>query len=381
MASCILYQDVDQTLTLLDIPRSIELAQGFKENQSRRLISSKPIEQPYPTAEPKSAKAKINAGSPSIKDLLLGRCVEFALKDVKSVHGGPWCIPRVVEDSASQDRVVKKPQAGELAAEDRERYGQPHVEHVPGKAVENVHVKTHDHGVVRHAADIEAQLQARSTTTLPYIPPLSTYLQGTIEATLGSFTLAPKFNLVIMDPPWPNRSARRKKSYGLSYNTHEISALLSLIPLNNHLADDALVGIWVTNKPAFHDLLTGPNGFFEQWGLEIIEEWVWVKVTAFGDPICVVDSSWKKPYEILLLGRRRTTDIRKTNDPKRRIIMAVPDLHSRKPNLRELLEPMLPPKYHALEIFSRNLTAEWWAWGDEVLKFQHAEHWIGSEIR
>jgi N6-adenosine-specific RNA methylase IME4 len=375
MASCILHQNVDQTVTLLDIPRSIELAQGFDENQSRRLVSSKPVEQPYPTVEPKSAKAKINVGSPSIKDLLLGRYIEFALKDVKSVYKGPWCYPRVLEDSLCQDRGGKKPQARGLAEEDTECSEQSHVKHVPGNTVKNLGVNTHDLGVVHHPESVEIPPHSGSPTTL-YIPPLSTYLRGTIEATLDAFTLVPKFNLVIMDPPWPNRSARRKNSYELSYNTHEITTLLSMIPLNNHLADDALVGVWVTNKPVFHDLLIGPNGFFEKWGLEAIEDWVWLKVTAFGDPICAVDSSWRKPYEILLIGRR-LTDIRKVNDLKRRIIMAVPDLHSRKPNLRELLEPILPSKYHALEIFGRNLTTGWWAWGDEVLKFQHAEHWIG----
>jgi hypothetical protein len=77
---------------------------------------------------------------------------------------------------------------------------------------------------------------------------------------------------------------------------------------------------------------------------------------------------------------------------KRRILVAVPDLHSRKPNLRELIERIFfsssetgtrgnPEQgkrcceYSAMEVFARNLTAGWWACGDEVLRFNWAEWW------
>jgi N6-adenosine-specific RNA methylase IME4 len=51
-------------------------------------------------------------------------------------------------------------------------------------------------------------------------------------------------------------------------------------------------------------------------------------------------------------------------------------VHSRKPNLRGLFEELLPERYEALEVFARNLTAGWWAWGDEVLLFQKRECWV-----
>jgi N6-adenosine-specific RNA methylase IME4 len=63
---------------------------------------------------------------------------------------------------------------------------------------------------------------------------------------------------------------------------------------------------------------------------------------------------------------------------KRKVIIGVPDLHSRKPNLKKLLEDMMGTRedeYEALEIFARNLIAGWWSWGNEVLKFQSPEHW------
>ncbi len=57
-------------------------------------------------------------------------------------------------------------------------------------------------------------------------------------------------------------------------------------------------------------------------------------------------------------------------------LSAVPDVHSRKPNLRQLFDEILPPGYAALEVFARNLTAGWWSWGDDVLHFQHTSHWV-----
>ena len=40
---------------------------------------------------------------------------------------------------------------------------------------------------------------------------------------------------------------------------------------------------------------------------------------------------------------------------------------------------MKKEKYEALEIFARNLTSGWWAWGNEVLKFQSDECWIEAD--
>ena len=64
-------------------------------------------------------------------------------------------------------------------------------------------------------------------------------------------------------------------------------------------------------------------------------------------------------------------------------IVAVPDVHSRKPNLRGVFEDAgLVPQgggYEAMEVFARNLTAGWWGWGDEVLLFQRRECWVDEE--
>lgn len=388
MVSCILYQNADQTITLLDIPRSIEQAQGFRTEENKHLISSKAIDHPFASVEPKSAKALRSVEAASVRSLLLDRFIRLALEEVQEVFKAVWCLPRIIEATSSVVSHTLKQNRSDVP-EDAPIHGP---KRVPDAKSNSTHSGSNDNsGSQSHAVEhftpevfyhngepMIKQLQVDSESSIVYIPSHSTFLHGDIEHTRTVFNLtAPQFNLVIMDPPWPNRSARRKQSYRLSSNTPDIAALLSSIPLTSHLAEDALVGIWVTNKPAIHDLILGTNGLFDSWELELVEEWVWLKVTTSGEPICALDGTWRKPYETLLIGRKRGSDTAR-EEFRRRVIIGVPDLHSRKPNLKILFEPMLPSKYEALEVFARNLTAGWWAWGNEVLRFQSEEHWLGS---
>lgn len=171
-----------------------------------------------------------------------------------------------------------------------------------------------------------------------------------------------------------------------------IETLLSSIPIRSLLAPEGLVALWITNKPIFHNLIFEPGGIFEQWGVELIEEWVWVKVTKDGEPMCELNGSWRKPYEILLVGRKIPTGLESKGSSetgeeevgtKRRVIFAVPDIHSRKPNLKEVFEDsgLLPPagEYEALEMFARNMTVGWWAWGNEAMEFQKDDYWVSLD--
>jgi N6-adenosine-specific RNA methylase IME4 len=388
MASCILYQNADLTVTLLDIPRSIEQAQGFHNEDQKRLFSSKVIEQPFASIEPRSAKALRNVEAASVRSLLLERFVKLALEEVQAAFKGAWCFPRVIQATSTVISQALKQHTSDVL-EDVPIHASKRVRIVGGNSIRSrsddssgshSHIVAHFNPDVFHNNDesIVKQLPVGSESSIAYVPPQSSFLNGDIESTSTIFnTTAPQFNLVIMDPPWPNRSARRKQSYKLSSNTPDVAALLSSIPLASHLAEDTVVGIWVTNKPAIQDLILGTNGLFESWDLEFVEEWVWLKVTTSGVPICNLDSTWRKPYEILLVGRKRGSGTANA-EFKRRVIIGVPDLHSRKPNLKMLFEPMLSSKYEALEVFARNLTAGWWAWGNEVLKFQSEEHWLDN---
>jgi N6-adenosine-specific RNA methylase IME4 len=376
-ASCILYQNSCATVTLIDVPRSIEEAQG---ESSLKLKSTKPLEYPFPSLDPKSAKGKENLGQTSLDDLLIQKHLEFALDEVKAAYEGAWCLPRVVESGENRTkdgvRLLKRegednlqPSTGQRPAELQNRPIVP----LQDEDTWNGTYTFHHNG---RAENVITRVSLASTIS---IPPKSTALEGDIGTSRDRFILeAPDFDIIILDPPWPNRSARRKKSYDISYGSPEIEELLRSVPIELKLAADGLVGVWVTNKAKFREMLLRDGGLFDRWGLTLIEEWVWVKVTKSGEPICALDSAWRKPYEVLLVGKKRSGLLENEPQCKRRVLIGVPDLHSRKPNLKQTFESIIGKakgEYEGLEGFARNLTAGWWSWGNEALKFQAEEHW------
>ncbi|KAI1142319.1 MT-A70 family [Hypoxylon sp. FL0543] len=334
-ASCVLFESSDKSVVLIDIPRSIEEAQLLPgEAIKRRIISSSPVETPWKTPEPKHTDLSQSVSpSVAIAELMTLESVKAAYQNIKRSYQGPWCLPRISRDAAKVSDVESSKRK-----------------------------QVSDGGSV-------------SVTLEPFIPAQSHYLLGTIESQRETFlTVAPMFDLIVLDPPWPSRSVKRKQnSYTTAYNMQKARELLSQIPVASHLKPDGLVAVWVTNKVAVADLLTSHSGIFSEWGVEPIGEWVWLKIASSGDPIIDVESQWRKPWERLLLGRKRGS-IQKAPVPTK-VIMGVPDVHSRKPNLRPIFRDMLPENYNGLEVFARNLTAGWWSLGNEVLYFQQRHHW------
>ena len=389
MSSSIIFLNASSDVILLDIPRSIELAQGHASS-GLNLISSKPLENPYPAIEPKSKKAKENIGELSLGELLLGKRLEFALEEVRSAlqADGRWCLRRVVEnegDKNAADGRRKRRQVGDYPSPVSDGWGHP--QQVGKEAAEEMSPFLDGSKPIHMNNPHPYPLKITLTPSSPPVtlPPHSTVLQGPISTTLSTFSSsAPQFDAIVLDPPWPNRSARRKKDYSISYGNAEIQELLSSLPLQTNLDENGLVAVWITNKKTLKEMILGKGGLFEQWDVELVEEWIWLKITASGEPICALDSVWRKPYEILLIGRKRKSESAVTGDEnksekevKRRVIIAVPDLHSRKPNLKEVFETLMGLKrgYKGLEIFARNLTEGWWGWGNEVLKFQMKSCW------
>lgn len=348
MSQSILFQNEDRTIVLIDVPRSIEEAQFLDSTEVsrsarlRRLVSSKPPEEPFKTPEPRNTIPNTDIAA-AIADLTAAVSTEKTLKVLHESYPGPWYLARTL---AHTEDEAHRPDQG------RKRKATPDDE---------------------DNSEFKAQNSARE----PLLPENAVCLQGTISDERARFLKeAPLFDLLVLDPPWPNRSVRRKKrSYTTANNLDEIRKTLSLIPIEAHLAPEGLVAIWITNKASVVELLTSARGLFTEWGLELIDEWTWLKVTTTGEPIVAVDSAWRKPWERILIAKKRGSE--RTKFPgQRKVIVSVPDIHSRKPNLRAVFDGILPPGYKGLELFARNLTAGWWAWGDEALKFQQPENWV-----
>ncbi|KAK1766884.1 MT-A70-domain-containing protein [Phialemonium atrogriseum] len=340
----VLFQNESHTVVLLDVPRTLEEAQLLPgELQSgttplRRLISTKPPETPFQTPEPKHGQLTQTASTPSaqVAELMTLAAVNSALDEVHHGYHGPWCLPRLMPEA----EVSEDCSSG-----------------------------------TKRCAPFPEDKQVSPVADQVYIPKEAQFLLGTVQSQRAALISQDVlFDLMILDPPWPNRSARRKKNnYATADGLDAVRELLSLIPVRSHLSTDGLVAVWVTNAPRFAELLTSTGGIFAEWGLELVDEWTWLKVTTKGEPIYPVDSAWRKPWERLLIARRLGSSI-KTPNP-RKVIVAVPDIHSRKPNLRGVFAEVFRPGYLGLEVFARNLTAGWWSWGDEALHFQHGGNW------
>ncbi|KAI8956390.1 MT-A70-domain-containing protein [Xylaria longipes] len=358
MEPSVLFSSPDGTAVVIDIPRSLEEAQVLPgDNITRRIVSTPPRDTPWQVPEPKKDTAKyVSPSAAAVAELMALESVKAALEVARAGYDGPWCLPRVTRKQADGSEPVRAAESNADAdantARSRKR------KYKPSSPVSK---------------------EDEDTSTSSVIPKQSCHLLGTVESQREAFLQnAPQFDLIVLDPPWPSRSVKRKSnSYATVYSTEEARKLLLQIPVASHLKRDGLVAIWVTNKATVTDLLTRPGGILAQWGLEPVGEWIWLKITSAGQPILDIESAWRKPWERLLIARKTGSLVSLPTSTT--VVLGVPDIHSRKPNVRGLFDDILPQNYTGLEIFARNLTAGWWSWGNEVLLFQQGHHWVPLE--
>ncbi|KAF3904146.1 hypothetical protein AA313_de0204750 [Arthrobotrys entomopaga] len=210
------------------------------------------------------------------------------------------------------------------------------------------------------------------------IPPNSAFLLGPFTRTIPLFNAfsescsTPGFDFILLDPPWPNRSAHRAKHQN-SYKTSTFDAYdLFKFKVSNNIRRNGVVAVWVTNNSKWRNFLV--EKLFPAWKVQMVAEWIWVKVTINGEPIFDLENVARKPYESLILAKPifssdpsapSTISIHQLKD---KLLFATPDIHSRKPCLKGLVEPYISPNPRCCEVFARNLTEGWFSWGNDVLK-------------
>lgn len=435
-STAILYQNPEKTVTLFDIPTSISLAaQGPTPpmaaaddpmaNNGRVIYSVAPPQAPYPSTEPKSEKAKANVmrimGSSRTTSVHFPpNLLQDALEKVMKGHHGSWCLPRRIAPWVPPScGGEKKRKFKDERPADTEMISmiEPSIQ-IPtfdsrwrGSRTRSPSALSKTH--VKHFPDVGAiayrLVQNPYSTSLPIsigpaaqtysIPPKTAfYLANIARSNVSDFSTAARsslststasagpgqFDFILLDPPWDNSSVKRSGKY----NTirHGDDPMLALQDtLGKHIAPGGLVACWITNKEHARECALAA---FDSWGVDLVEEWAWLKTTVDGLPVTDVEGLWRKPYEILCLGRQVDFSVESNDlttvlqrDVVKRIIIAVPDIHSRKPCLKELIEPLMPipAEYRALEIFARNVTAGWWSWGNESIKYNWQGYWHENE--
>jgi N6-adenosine-specific RNA methylase IME4 len=398
MLTSILYTNSSGTTTLLDLPTSIQNGQYLRYQEPippvYRILSARAPEQAYPNIEPKGLKrARLLCSIPHAEQdyhQSLQAIIAASLQEIGSAIGQrQWLLPRQPLLS-SDEQPMQMSRTDKVDKVDKV----PSEPHTVLSSILNIFPSLEDIAdrLVCNPSDLSTTLVVGSHAY--HIPPRSKFILSDV-ARFGhvpaafSQSLGPRcFDFIIMDPPWPNRSVRHAKAYKTSESCSKDPFLCVLPVLNDHLRSDGYVGIWVTNKATIrHKAILS----LDQQGFQLCEEWIWIKTTVDGDPVTPLDGLWRHPYEVLLLFCRKQRPTCGTaldaSEPaiisplatrvSRHVLVAVPGHHSQKPCLKEFIEPLLKDAadYQALEIFARNLTAGWYSWGDEVLKYNLEAHW------
>jgi MT-A70 len=118
-----------------------------------------------------------------------------------------------------------------------------------------------------------------------YIPARSSFVLDTFpsaSSALTTYTLQTgRFDLITLDPPWHNKAVSRLKTKRhLAYNTMK-DILTELPPVGNWLAPSGIVAIWCTNNLKM--ITKVKTILFKRWGVELVAEWVWLKVYSLLD--------------------------------------------------------------------------------------------------
>lgn len=438
----IIFQSNDHKFIVLDIPASIAAAQnGDGSKGSRVLVSCTPLSIPFASTEPKSRTAIGHVKNHDIDDKIHDEYVAF-IQDVRerascSVPAPlEYCYKRVVMLETSEKTGMKRkmhssplhadgrtpPQecldSSDRTSDDFRDSGvqlsellssiisrlQPSLPPLATGALgstpsahgdADIQIDTDSGSMECHNGSSECFELNLTDQTSGFtedfrVPRGSGFLLGNCDDTRRFRSSArrflsavgrSRFNFVLLDPPWPNRSARRRSSYVTQPNMGATKDMLLSMDLDTQIEPGGYVAVWITNRPAVRECVLGAGGLFEAWNVSLTEEWIWLKVTSSGEPVYPLNGQWRKPYEVLLIGKRPADAMaiaQQSLPVTRRLLVAVPDLHSRKPSVKTLVEHILlphTPGFVGLEIFARYLTADWFSWGNEVLKYNADCFW------
>ncbi|XP_046880017.1 N(6)-adenine-specific methyltransferase METTL4 [Hypomesus transpacificus] len=208
------------------------------------------------------------------------------------------------------------------------------------------------------------------------IPPQCSFLLSDFTRMQPLVDREQTYELIVLDPPWENKSVKRSRRYSFLPSTQ-----LKRLPVPSLASPGCLVVTWVTNRPSHLRFVR--EELYPHWGVKVLAEWLWVKVTRSGEFVFPLDSQHKRPYEVLVLGRYHGNSTESPSPSKtskipvedQRVIVSVPSvLHSQKPSLSEVLKPFVGADASCLELFARSLLPGWACWGNEVLKFQHVNY-------
>lgn len=177
------------------------------------------------------------------------------------------------------------------------------------------------------------------------------------------------YGAIYCDPPW---SFKTYSGAGTPHRTEQdhyqvmVQYDLSTIPVGEWAAKDCALFMWVIDShlPQALELI-------KAWGFEYKTiAFNWVKLTKGGEPRVGMGYWTRKQSEICLMATKGKP--KRISKAVRQVIMEQRREHSRKPDdIRRRIEALVAGPY--LEMFARQSTDGWDAWGNETEKFTSSE--------
>jgi N6-adenosine-specific RNA methylase IME4 len=181
-----------------------------------------------------------------------------------------------------------------------------------------------------HANTSASVATARLGTQAFLLPPCSRVALSSAASLPALLPSLGTFTLLILDPPWEAVSPAR----GATYAAMTPNSLAALPVRQLCCPAGALVAVWVTNRERVRRLLY--DRLFPAWGLTLMAEWRWLKVTRDGHSVLPLQAGAgsRRPYELLVLAR--SGEPCRTDVPLAVTLLSQPGPHSRKPRLFSL---------------------------------------------
>lgn len=222
-----------------------------------------------------------------------------------------------------------------------------------------------------HCNRTEHEQLASANGSKVVLPAGSTFCQRDVRD-LHHLALG-KHKLIVMDPPWQNKSVSRGKRYDTFDHTE-------LLKINiRHIADpdECILAVWVTNRPCYMTYLR--EQALPSWGFTFHACWYWLKLSKNGELVTPLDSTHRLPVETLVVAYRvkdaeHQELLRQQLGDQTRIVLSIPLRHSWKPPPECFFdEENISNLHRKVELFARELRPHWASVGNEVFKFQATE--------
>ena len=177
-----------------------------------------------------------------------------------------------------------------------------------------------------------------------------------------------KYRIIYADPPW-SFSSKELQTYGgkrfTSMDKHYVtqsSAWIKSLPVKDIAETDCALFLWSTDAHLGQAVETVGS-----WGFKYITvAFVWEKLTSRGKTAANLGAWTMKNYELCLLGTKGTMLKHKKVNNIYQKVAAERGAHSKKPEqVRKNIEALFGDQSR-IELFARQKTDGWDAWGNEV---------------